>query len=109
MAHSYRAPRLQTVAGVAHALDRPSLSCQESRPDVVDSFAVVTSPDRLALLVRCELRRQRSRTAPRHRRFVHAELSCQARTGGLVVPSSLSDLMGGTITICVRIAELIRA
>ena len=24
-------------------------------------------------------------------------------------PSSLSDLMGGTITICVRIAELIRA
>jgi len=26
-----------------------------------------------------------------------------------VEPSSLSDLMGGTITICVRIAELIRA
>jgi len=25
------------------------------------------------------------------------------------LPSSLSDLMGGTITICVRIAELIRA
>jgi len=27
----------------------------------------------------------------------------------MILPSSLSDLMGGTITICVRIAELIRA
>jgi hypothetical protein len=37
------------------------------------------------------------------------KLSNCSRDTQMQAPSSLSDLMGGTITICVRIAELIRA